>query len=613
MKEPDGDSGVSVRPRRGFSRLTKALLWLGLGLVVLVLLGGAIAAILLHRAEPLLRSSLVDTLQKRFHARVELDDLHVSILDGFWVEGQGLRIWLPQEAVHAVEAQDAQAGHPGAVAPALKQPWIVVQKLRFHAGWIVNPLEPIVVSVIHVQGVEVRLPPPGDRPHMGGSEDTASDQDGMSAGDAARTGQHQLEQASRANQNGNTSHSGFFHMPPIEIKRVECEDAVLDIERKQQPDKPVKVPLVFQFQKVIVIPDGRGGPMAFDVQMTNAKPVGIIHSTGHAGPWTPGDPGALPVEGNYSFDHADLSTIKGIAGILSSTGHYQGTLRKIEAEGDTQTLDFRLERVEMNAGVSLTTHFEATIDGTSGDTWLHLVDAMLGRTHIVAKGEVVRAEDAEGNKHGHNIQLQVNIDRGRIEDILHIAADANQPFMIGNLTLDTSFNLPAGDEKVIDKLQLDGEFHLSQVRFSSEKMQGRIEDLSLRGQGKPDELKTASPKDVLSEMQGHFKMGDGVLQLPDLEYQVPGAQIDVQGKYGMQGGTLDFTGDAKLKATVSEVVGGWKGFLLKPVDGWLKKNGAGTDVPIKLSGTKKDPKFGVEFGRLGKNDEKQVSEGPGGK
>ena len=52
---------------------------------------GTAIAILLHRAEPMMRASLIDTLQKRFHAKVELDDLHVSILDGFWVEGRGLR------------------------------------------------------------------------------------------------------------------------------------------------------------------------------------------------------------------------------------------------------------------------------------------------------------------------------------------------------------------------------------------------------------------------------------------------------------------------------------------------------------------------------------------
>jgi hypothetical protein len=215
--------------------------------------------------------------------------------------------------------------------------------------------------------------------------------------------------------------------------------------------------------------------------MINAKPVGIIHSTGHFGPWVSHDPGALPVEGNYTFDHVDLSTIKGIAGILSSTGKYSGTLRRIETEGQTQTPDFRLERVDKGSGVLLTTHFHAIVDGTNGDTYLQPVDAMLGQTHIVAKGQVVRASDLVAGAQGHDITLQVVIDRGRIEDILDISANSEQPFMTGNLTLDTSFHLPPGKESVWEKLQLNGKFHLSDSRFSSDKMQGRIVELSLRG------------------------------------------------------------------------------------------------------------------------------------
>jgi hypothetical protein len=320
------------------------------------------------------------------------------------------------------------------------------------------------------------------------------------------------------------------------------------------------------------------------------------------GPWVPGDPHNLPVDGDYSFDNADLGTIKGIEGMLSSTGHYSGTLSHIEAEGTTRTPDFRLERVHKGTGVLLTTHFKAVVDGTNGDTWLQPVDAMLGRTHIVAKGKVVRADEEGAAVKGHDIALDVAIDRGRIEDVLQIAADAERPFMIGNLTLKTKFHLPPGKQSVMEKLALDGQFHLSETRFTNQSMQGKIEQLSLRGQGKPGEIKNTDPATIASAMQGHFKLGGGKLELPDLRYSVPGAEIVAHGVYGMEGGTLDFEGDARLDASLSQVVGGWKGFLLKPADRWLKKNGAGTDVPVHVKGSRKDPQFGVDFGRLGKND-----------
>jgi len=44
------------------------------------------------------------------------------------------------------------------------------------------------------------------------------------------------------------------------------------------------------------------------------------------------------------------------------------------------------------------------------------------------------------------------------------------------------------------------------------------------------------------------------------------------------------------------MVTGWKSILLKPVDPFFKKDGAGTEVPIKLTGTKSEPHIGLDFG-----------------
>jgi hypothetical protein len=635
------DAETPVQNKRRMSGLGRWLLWIGGIALVVLLIVGSVIAILLRRAEPILRASLIDTLQKRFHAKVELDDLHVSIVDGFRVEGSGLRIWLPPESevdptsaaasVTPARTKPNATGKRPAVAQLAngtngaspttndsaagnrtensaqeeawrKEPWIVVGKMHFHASWRILPGKPIVVSVIYVQGVRVLLPPKQDRPHLSTAESSGTE--------IASDDQSASQGSGNQSETSSSSSSSLFKMPHIEVRRIECQDALLEIERRSDPGKPPKVPLDYTFRKATIIPDGAGGPMAFDVEMTNAKPVGNIHSTGHAGPWVSGDPGSLPVDGDYKFDHADLGTIKGIAGILSSRGHYAGTLREIEVDGVTNTPDFRLERVSKNTGESLTTHFHAIVDGTTGDTQLQPVDAMLGHTHIVAKGKIMRAEDSTGQKHGHDIVLEATVDRGRIEDILHISANQVTPFMTGNLTLQTHFHLPAGQESVWDKLQLDGQFHLSQSRFSSDKMQGRIEELSLRGQGKPKELKTSDSNDTFSEMQGHFQLGGGTLQLPDLDYRVPGAEIAAHGSYGLKDGALNFEGDAKLDASISEIVGGWKGFLLKPADRLLRKNGAGTDVPIRVSGTRSDPKFGVEFNRLGKTDKADKEPGP---
>jgi hypothetical protein len=47
------------------------------------------------------------------------------------------------------------------------------------------------------------------------------------------------------------------------------------------------------------------------------------------------------------------------------------------------------------------------------------------------------------------------------------------------------------------------------------------------------------------------------------------------------------------------MVGGWKGALLKLADPVFKKDGAGAQIPIHVNGTRDDPKFGVDIGKIG--------------
>ena len=47
---------------------------------------------------------------------------------------------------------------------------------------------------------------------------------------------------------------------------------------------------------------------------------------------------------------------------------------------------------------------------------------------------------------------------------------------------------------------------------------------------------------------------------------------------------LDFTGTVKLQAKVSQTMTGWKRVVLKPVDPFFAKNGAGTFVRISVAG-----------------------------
>ncbi len=40
----------------------------------------------------------------------------------------------------------------------------------------------------------------------------------------------------------------------------------------------------------------------------------------------------------------------------------------------------------------------------------------------------------------------------------------------------------------------------------------------------------------------------------------------------------------------------WKSLLLKPVDPFFHKHGAGAEIPVKITGTNTAPKFGLDIG-----------------
>ena len=523
--------------------------------LALIVLGVALSVALRH-AEPILRAAIVNRLEEHFHARVELDSFHVSLVNGLWAEGKGLRIWPP--------AQVEGVAVPGTTAASQPGPLIRLQEFRFHAPLRYKLGQPVKISVVELKGLYVDVPPKTHFMHKAAPE--------------------------RAEEHGTP-------LLRFAVESMICEGAHLTLET----DKPGKLPLEFAIAHIKLTSSIAGGTMQFDAKLTNPKPAGTILTRGTVGPWKVDDPGETPLTGSYRFEHADLGVFKGIAGILQSTGRYEGVLRDLVVDGQTDTPDFRL--TSFGTAVPLHTEFHAHVDGTNGDTWLEPVNATLGQSHFTAEGEVVRvppgtASHGTATPGGHEIALNVKVNGGRMEDFLRLASKSGTPLLTGTLALKTTLEIPPGTAPVDEKLKLNGSFTLDDAQFTSAKIQNEVGELSLRGQGRPNDARQGEGADVRSTMQSDFTMADAVIALPNLKYTVPGAEIDLKGTYGVQGGLLNFTGTAKTQATVSEMVGGWKGVLLKPADRYFKKDGAGTEVPIHVNGTRENPKFGVDLGRM---------------
>jgi hypothetical protein len=286
----------------------------------------------------------------------------------------------------------------------------------------------------------------------------------------------------------------------------------------------------------------------------------------------------------------DLATVKGIGGHLTSTGKFGGQLDRIGVSGETRTPDFFL-KVSGNP-LPLETTFEAVVDGTDGDTYLNAVSGTLLRTSMNVRGKVV---GAEGRK-GRTVQMQVTIENGRIEDLLRLTVRGEEPLMQGRLALHAGMNLPAGPADVMDRLEIAGEMDVRSARFTDDSVQEKISNMSERARGLDPEEST---QNVASELRAKFTLARGVIGLQDASFSMPGATVQLAGTYGLFSEMIQFDGTARMKATISQAAGGGvKGLLLKAVDPLFRKKGAGAVVPIRVRGTRKEPKVGLDVKRL---------------
>ena len=577
-----------------------------LTIVSLCVLVGLTAAMAFfaRRLQPLLRASLVQGLQEKFRTRVELDDFHVALGNGLngewgiWATGKGLRIWPPHRT----------GGDRPLEISVQSIPLISLDEFRFHVPLRYERGKPIRISRVRLIGLKIDVPPRSERDKSTGFESALATPKPAPAETGHGRGHGSLDAAPNPTQPGatpaNPGQPGNGMLSNVIVERIDCERAQLILET----NKPNKLPLGFDIARLILKDVSAQRPMTYEAELTNPKPKGVIHAKGNLGPWLQADPGETPVNGTYAFDHADLAGFQGIAGILASTGSYDGTLRDLVVDGNVDVPDFRLP--QFGNAVVLHTTFHAKVDGTDGDTWLDPVNATLGHSHFITRGQVVRVKPpaAAGTQpvttanlppladYGHDINLKVDIDRGRIEDFLRLANRSQTPFLTGSLVAKASLHIPPGKQPAHERIELDGSFKLNDAHFTDVKVQGKIQDLSLRGQGRPQDVKKADANDVSSEMEGDFHMANAIITLPQIHYNVPGAAIQLEGKYPLEG-FMHFEGTARMDATVSQMVGGWKGWLLKPADRFFKKDGAGTVVPILIRGPHDAPEFSVDFGR----------------
>jgi hypothetical protein len=508
-----------------------------------LLLAAAAVALFLSwavRATPHVRDRVVAALNERFESQVALESLDASVVPRPRASGTGLTL-----------------RHRGRtdVPPLITIP-------SFEASAHVTGLfrTPVHLSAVSLEGLEIFVPPGG----LDGDDDADKDDE------------------------DDALHRPHADRPsPILIDRIESRAAKLYVASR----RPGRLPRIWDIHDLVLRDFGKAEGSRFEAGLTNAIPRGRIETSGTFGPWHTDEPGLTPVKGEYAFKNADLDDIDGIGGILSSVGTYAGVLERIEVEGQTETPDFSIDLA--GQPVPLTTRFKAIVDGTNGDTFLERVEARLNNSTILARGAVVRTEDVKGRR----VTLDVRLDGARLEDVMALAVKASKPPMVGRIDLTTSFVLPQGKADVIDRLQLSGTFRLAQARFTNLNVQRRITTLSRRGRGEESDDGAESER-VVSNLRGKFTLRNAVLSFADLTFAVPGSTVRLSGTYNLRTETIDFKGDLLTDATLADMTSGFKSLLARVAQPFFRREGGGSRIPIKISGPRNKPQFGLDAGRV---------------
>ncbi|HEX7140132.1 MAG TPA: AsmA-like C-terminal region-containing protein [Vicinamibacterales bacterium] len=531
--------------------MTRRRVWIWVSTATLALT--ALAAVGFVSVVPLrsetLRQRIVATLSDRLNSNVELGDLSLRVLPGLHVEGKELvirqREHVDQPALIAIKSFTVDADPIGL--------W------RRH------------VAHVDVAGLVISIPP-----HDDDDKETTDDRPPhrLHAGTEAPALPVAANDAPRSDASGD-----------VVIDTLDANGTQLIIVPRERA-KPPKVWAIHSLRMHTV---GAVTSSPYEATLTNGVPPGEIVTSGNFGPWNRDDPGNTPLGGTYTFDNADLGVFKGIGGTLSSRGSFIGSLGWIDVHGETDTPNFVVDVGGHPFPLHATYH--TIVDGTNGDTRLEQIDATFLKSSLVAKGEVLDGPPG----HGRTVSLDVQMTNARLEDIMVMAVRTPKPPMVGALKLTTKFLLPPGETDVVDRLRLNGRFDISAAKFTNDTVQRRIVELSRRGRGQPGDQ---SPGQVASDFRGRFMLGGGRLDLRDLAFAVPGAQVRLSGHYALKPETLDFKGNLLIDAKVSQTVTGFKSLLLKIIDPLFARPGGGSSVPIKIEGTRSDPKFGLDRHRV---------------
>ncbi len=370
----------------------------------------------------------------------------------------------------------------------------------------------------------------------------------------------------------------------VQIDEIDSEHAQVAIV----PCAGDRTPLLLELSQLRVRNFDGIHDAEFSASVVSSQPRGDIQASGRLGPWNAQDPSHTSVQGTYRIAQADLATLPGMRGILSGEGRFQGVFERIEIAGNADVPQF---------GVSLSGHpeplhasFQATVDASDGSGSIQNLNGALGNSSFAGKGLAIHVQDDRLR----DIAIDASVSNGRMEDFLPLVVQSRTSPMSGALRLQANLEIPPGDRNMVDRISLTGDFSATDARFSSLDLRERLRSVSRKAEGHPDD-KTAGSS--MSSMQGHFQMNGGAVEFSNLSFELEGASALLNGSYQLASQKLDLHGQVWIAAKVSQTTTGVKAFFLKAVDPFFRSKRGGSLVPVKITGTRSDPEFGLNVAK----------------
>ena len=257
-----------------------------IGIAAVLAILGIAAHLVMKRAEPNARRRVVEWLEAKFDSEVQLGNLDLDIFPRPQVTGRNLKL-------HWKRRTDIP-------------PMIDIDEFHARLAWTDLALPDWHIDLVTLKNFHLNIPPREQKAF------------------------NEPPKEKKAPSGAATS---------IVVDQIVADRMIL----RMMPREANKEPKEFDLYKLRLREAGAGRPMKYETLMKNYKPPGLINSSGEFGPWMQENPGETPLRGDYTFSDADLGVFKGIAGILSSVGNFEGVLSRINVQGTTETPDFRLQ------------------------------------------------------------------------------------------------------------------------------------------------------------------------------------------------------------------------------------------------------------------------------